>query len=299
MREQQSEWEKIIGSWGRHLRLERGLSPRTVEAYTSNLSDFALHLPHHTLPTEVSQSDIESYMVVLYERQTAPTTQARTLSALRAFFRHLVALNMMENNPTEHIASPKCGRPLPDTLSTAEIDAMIGAIDPTTPAGHRDRAIVEVLYSCGLRVSELTSLRLHDIHWKEGIVSIIGKGDKQRLVPISREAKRQLSLYLECRHHMATTASGDTLFLNQRGGTLSRMAVFNIVTSAARLAGITKRISPHTLRHSFATHLLEGGADIRQVQELLGHEDITTTEIYTHITTLHLHEVVSSLPLEE
>lgn len=297
MSKQPSVWEKIIGSWGRHLRLERGLSPRTVEAYTANLTDFALHLPPKTEPSQVTKSDIEAYMVTLYERRTAPTTQARTLSALKAFFRYLVAKGDMDTSPTEQIASPKCGRPLPDTLSTAEIDAMIAAIDPSSPSGHRDRAIIEVLYSCGLRVSELTGLRLGDIHFKEGIVSIVGKGNKQRLVPISSEAKRQLRLYLECRTQMLSTSSEDFVFLNQRGGQLSRMSVFNIVTDSAQRAGITKKISPHTLRHSFATHLLEGGADIRQVQELLGHEDITTTEIYTHVSERHLQEVISSLPI--
>lgn len=296
MSEQQGQWEKIIAGWGRHLRLERGLSPRTVEAYTGNLADFANHLGYNKHPNAVSKSDIEEYLVVLYERRTAPTTQARTLSALRAFFRYLMATGEVADSPTAHITSPKCGRHLPDTLSTREIDSMIAAIDPTTPSGHRDRAIIEVLYSCGLRASELTSLELNDIFWKEGVVRITGKGNKQRLVPISEEAKRQLRLWLECRPQVATATSGSVVFLNNRGGGISRMSVFNIVTSAARQAGITKSISPHTLRHSFATHLLEGGADIRQVQELLGHEDITTTEIYTHVSTRHLQEVISSLP---
>lgn len=294
------EWEKIVRSWGRQMRLERGLSPHTVEAYTHNVSDFAAHILHSShpkSPSEVTKEDIEEFLVVLYERRTSTATQSRTLCALRTFFKFLLLKGVITDLPTAHISSPKSSRLLPDTLTIGEIDAMIQSIDPSTPAGHRDRAIVEMLYSCGLRASELTSLRLGDIKWKDGFVSIVGKGNKQRYVPISREAIRQLRLYLECRATMTTAASGDTIFLNQRGGGLSRMSVFNIVTRAARDAGITKSISPHTLRHSFATHLLEGGADIRQVQELLGHEDITTTEIYTHITSRHLHEVISSLPI--
>lgn len=299
MKGQQDEWRKNIESWGRHLRLERGLSPRTVEAYTANLSDFALHLNFSPLPSQVEKSHIDDYMVALYERRTAPTTQARTLSALRAFFRYQTAIGALEESPTSQVTSPKCGRHLPAVLTLGEIDAMIEAIDPTTPSGHRDRAIVEMLYSCGLRASELTALTLNDIEWKEQIVRIIGKGDKQRFVPISPTALKQLRLYLEVRPTVATAASGNTIFLNNRGGGLSRMSVFNIVTGAGRLAGITKSISPHTLRHSFATHLLEGGADIRQVQELLGHEDITTTEIYTHISDHHLKEVIKALPLQK
>jgi integrase/recombinase XerD len=300
MSDVEREWEKIIHSWGRQMRLERGLSPHTVDAYTHNVADFAdnlLHSARPKSPSEVTKEDIEGYLVVLYERRTATATQSRTLCALRTFFKFLLLKGLITDSPTAHISSPKSSRLLPDTLSIGEIDAMIHSIDPTSPAGHRDRAIVEMLYSCGLRASELTSLRLGDIKWKDGVVNIIGKGDKQRLVPISREAIRQLRLYLECRAKITTAASGDRVFLNQRGGGLSRMSVFNIVTRAARDAGITKNISPHTLRHSFATHLLEGGADIRQVQELLGHEDITTTEIYTHITSRHLHNVISALPV--
>lgn len=302
MTNREQEWNKIIGSWGRQMRLERGLSPNTVDAYTHNLSDFAAHLlssPHPKSPSEVTKSDIEDYLTALYERRVATTTQARTLCALRTFFKYLIIKDIISDSPATHISSPKTSRTLPDTLSLEEIDAMIGAIDPTSASGHRDRAIIEMLYSCGLRASELTSLRLSDLLWKEGILKVIGKGNKQRLVPISPEAIRQLRLYLECRAKITTSVSGDTIFLNQRGGPLSRMSVFNIVTRAARDAGITKSISPHTLRHSFATHLLEGGADIRQVQELLGHEDITTTEIYTHVSGSHLHKVISSLPFCE
>lgn len=296
-------WEKEIGLWGQQMRLERGLSPRTVEAYTHNLCDFALWMEEHqrsTPPSEVAKHHIESFMVTLYERGTTPTTQARTLSALRTFFGHLLQKRAIDTLPTEGVLSPKCGRSLPDTLTIEEIDAMLATIDLSTPAGHRDHAELEMLYSCGLRVSELVGLRMGDIFWEEGIVRVMGKGSKQRLVPISKEAMRCLRLWLQWRPLLTTPLSEDFLFINQRGGkAISRMAVFSTVERAARDAGITKRISPHTLRHSFATHLLEGGADIRQVQELLGHENITTTEIYTHLNAQHLAEVISALPTKK
>lgn len=293
-------WEKEIGLWGQHLRLERGLSPHTIEAYTHDLTSFGewlLGANSHATPCEVTRNHVEGFMVELYERGTTPTTQARTLSALRTFFSYMVEKGAIENPPTEFIIAPKTGRSLPDTLSLGEIDAMLATIDLSTPAGHRDRAALELLYSCGLRVSELTGLRLGDIFWKDGFVRVMGKGSKQRLVPISSEALRQLRLWLQVRPTLATDLSGDSLFINQRGGkAISRMAIFSMVERAARNAGIQKSISPHTLRHSFATHLLEGGADIRQVQELLGHESITTTEIYTHLNVQHLADVMESLP---
>lgn len=297
------EWEKEIAEWQRQMRLERGLSVNTVAAYIHNISDFAGWLTKtdpELSPYEVAKEHIEGFMVELYERRAADTSQARALSALSTFFGFLVDCDKIASSPTDFVPSPKCARTLPDTLSVEEIDAMISTIDVSTPAGHRDRAAVEMLYSCGLRVSELTSLRLGDIFWEEGFVRVMGKGRKQRFVPISGEAMHQLRLYLECRSQMATEASGDSIFINRRGGkTLSRMSVFNIVERAARNAGIGKKISPHTLRHSFATHLLEGGADIRQVQELLGHENIMTTEIYTHLDVRHLKGVVEALPFEK
>ena len=297
------EWEKAIAAWERQMRLERGLSPHTVAAYTHNLADFAAWIATEAPsvePCEVTKEHLEGFMVELYERRAADTSQARALSALRTFFGFLVECGKIESPPTDFVPTPKCARTLPDTLSLEEIDAMISTIDLSTPAGHRDRAIVEMLYSCGLRVSELTSLRLGDVFWEEGFVRVMGKGRKQRFVPVSGEAIHQLKLYLECRPQFLTEASGDSIFLNQRGGkAISRMSVLTIVKRAAEMAGIHKNISPHTLRHSFATHLLEGGADIRQVQELLGHENIVTTEIYTHLNIGHLKGVVNALPMVE
>lgn len=300
MKAARKQWQKLILQWGRQMRLERGLSQNTIAAYTHNADDFAtwsIHLSAPKSPTDICKEDVEGFLLELYERSTTPTTQARTLSALRSFFYYLVEQNLIDSSPTEGVHPPKAERPLPDTLTTEEIDAMLASIDLSEPSGHRDRAIVEMLYSSGLRASELTGLRLGDLKWDEGILSVKGKGSKWRLVPISGEAMRQLRLYLSCRAQFATSDSQDSLFLNQRGGTLSRMSVYTIVSRAAERAGIAKSVSPHTLRHSFATHLLEGGADIRQVQELLGHENITTTEIYTHLNTRHLHDIIEALPV--
>lgn len=303
MNNAEKEWQQWSKKWLRQMALERGLSGNTTYAYTHNLHDFSRWLLSSASPKspyEVLRQDVEGYMLSLYERHTASTTQARTLSALKSFYEFLRSEGVIESSPTDFIAAPKCGRRLPDTLSTEEIDAMLSTIDLSTPSGHRDRAILEMLYSCGLRVSELTSLRRGDISFEEGIVRVTGKGRKSRLVPMSREAERQLRLYFQVRPQFVTPLSDDHIFINQRGGkALSRMAVFTIVERAAQNAGIQKNISPHTLRHSFASHLLEGGADIRQVQELLGHQSIATTEIYTHINTRHLHSIIDSLPTIE
>ena len=295
------EWEKEVAGWHRQMKLERGLSVNTIDAYIHNLTDFVGWLLENfpeVSPRDVAKEHVEGFMVELYERRTAESSQARALSALRTFFAYEVDTDVIPTPPTEFIPNPKCPRTLPDTLSLQEIDAMISTIDLSTPTGHRDRAVLEMLYSCGLRVSELTSLRLGDVFWKDGFVRVLGKGTKQRLVPISSEALRQLRLYQECRKQYAQSGSGDHIFINPRTGkALTRMTIFNIVERAARSAGINKSISPHTLRHSFATHLLEGGADIRQVQEMLGHENIMTTEIYTHLDTRHLQGVVNALPM--
>ena len=294
------EWERIVAEWRRQMVLERGLSANTVEAYVHNVEDFALWADYARSPLEVAKEDVESYMVTLYERNNKPTTQARVLSALKSFFEFLLDRDYLSTSPVELISSPKCSRPLPEVLTLEEIDAMLSTIDLSTPAGHRDRAALEMLYSCGLRVSELTALRLGDLFWEEGFVRVMGKGSKQRLVPMSGEACRQLRNYLQTRPALATELSEDYLFINQRGGrAVSRMAIFSMVERAARNAGIQKSVSPHTLRHSFATHLLEGGADIRQIQEMLGHASITTTEIYTNINIGHLRDVVEALPMAE
>lgn len=228
--------------------------------------------------------------------RTRKSSQARNLSGIRSFFNYLLLNDEITTSPAEEISSPKASRSLPDTLSTAEIDLLISSIEVDTTKGLRDRAIIELLYSCGLRVTELVSLRVGDLFFGEGYIRVIGKGDKQRLVPISALARERISLYLDKRK--AARSSEEVLFLNNRGRQLTRVMIFMILKQAALRAGIDKQISPHTLRHSFATHLLEGGAGIRQVQELLGHESILTTEIYTHLEAEHLRTTVEEhLPL--
>lgn len=241
-------------------------------------------------PKRVERQMIERYMEWLYERGREKSSQARNLSGIKSFYNFLLLSDIIESSPAEHILSPKSGRHLPDTLSTEEIDRIISSIDHTTTKGLRDRAILEVLYSCGLRVSELCELRLSDLFFGEGYIRVTGKGDKQRLVPISGIARDRIQLYLEVRQ--TNSRSEDAVFLNNRGSKLTRVMIFTLLKQAAIRAGIDKKISPHTFRHSFATHLLEGGADIRQVQELLGHENILTTEIYTHLDTSHLRETM-------
>ncbi len=257
-----------------------------------DLSQFAhfVLLFYDAAPADVEAGMIERYMAWLYEHGREKTSQARILSGIRSFFNYLLLAGDLESSPAEFIETPKFGRSLPDILSTEEIDRIIAAVDRSTAKGRRDSAMLEVLYSCGLRVSELTSLRLGDLFFGEGYIRVTGKGDKQRLVPVSAVARDKIQCYLDERPRKF--AGADTLFLNNRGKALSRVMVFTIIRDAAHRAGIDKTISPHTFRHSFATHLLEGGAGIRQVQEMLGHESIVTTEIYTHLDGEHLRETV-------
>ena len=247
---------------------------------------------HDVPPRKVERNMVEHYMVVLFEQGREKSSQARNLSGIKSFFNFMLLNDLISSSPAELVEAPKAGRKLPDTLSVDEIDRLIGSIDPSTCKGLRDRAILEVLYSCGVRVSELCDLKIGDLFFGEGYIRIIGKGDKQRLVPVSGIARDRIQLYLETRRDERSNEA--TLFLNNRGGRLTRVMIFTIIKQAALRAGIDKRISPHTFRHSFATHLLEGGANIRQVQELLGHENILTTEIYTHLDSSHLRETLEA-----
>ena len=241
-------------------------------------------------PRKVERTMIGRYMGWLFERGREKTSQARCLCGIRSFFNFLLISDQIEASPAEFVDTPKFGRHLPDILTTAEIDRIIATVDMRTTKGIRDSAMLEVLYSCGLRVSELTSLRLSDLFFGEGYIRVIGKGDKQRLVPISTVARDKIQRYLEKRR--SARSGEEVVFLNNRGGQLTRVMVFTILKQAAQRAGIDKHISPHTFRHSFATHLLEGGASIRQVQEMLGHESILTTEIYTHLDSDHLRHTL-------
>ncbi len=292
MAECTKKWEEIAREYRRYIRLEKNLSPNTVECYMRDLAEFAHFVlrMYDVPPQRVEPHMIERYMAWLYDQGRRRTSQARRLSGIKSFYNYLLLGDRIDTLPTEFVESPKFGRTLPDVLTVEEVDRIISVIDISTAKGIRDSAMLEVLYSCGLRVSELTSLRLGDLFFGEGYIRIVGKGDKERIVPVSSAARDKVQLYMERRKPRRD--SEDTLFLNNRGQALTRIMVFTIIRKAALMAGIDKRISPHTFRHSYATHLLEGGASIRQVQELLGHENIMTTEIYTHVDRARLRETI-------
>ena len=325
MEENSKKWELAAKRYHSYIRFEKRLSANSIDAYMRDLEQFWHYIlrTFDVAPAEVEEHMIERFMQWIYEKEiTDPanrthhyekSSQARILSSVRSFYNFLLVSDAIKNLPTEFVVTPKFGQHLPEILSTEEIDAIIATIDTSTTKGKRDRAMLETLYSCGLRVSELTSLRLGDLFFGEGHIRVIGKGDKQRLVPISSTARNCISEYLECRGAKNSDiksgkgnkgnrgskssknnkgGNNDTLFLNNRGKALTRVMVFTIIKQAAERAGIDKSIGPHTFRHSFATHLLEGGASIRQVQEMLGHESITTTEIYTHLDTSRLRSTI-------
>ena len=274
--------ERLLEDFRNYLRIERGMSPNTVAAYVRDagglLEAFEGFLPH-----EIKTEDLERYLSERIAEGLSKRSQARLLSALRSFFNWCIEEGDVKDNPCDRIDSPKLGKYLPAVLSVEEVDAVISSVDTRTGKGLRDRAILEVLYGCGLRVSECTGLRISHIHLEEGFVDVVGKGNKQRVIPLGEMAADAVRNYLPARPEPASRTFDDILFLNHRGRPLSRVSVFNLIKKQAMAAGIRKEISPHTFRHSFATHLIEGGADLRIVQEMLGHESILTTEIYTHI----------------
>lgn len=292
MAECAKRWEKIKAEYLRYIRLEKRLSSNSVDAYERDFVEFMHFIMrwYDVTPERVESHMIERYLGWLYDKGRSGASQARRLSGIKSLYNYMLFKDYINQLPTELIKAPKPSRMLPDTLTVEEIDALLSTFDINTAKGCRDSAIVEVLYSCGLRVSELTSLRLSDLFFGEGYIRVVGKGDKQRIVPVSSAARDKIQLYMEFRRPKQRSES--TLFLNNRGMPLTRVMVFNIIRGAANLAGIDKQISPHTLRHSYATHLLEGGANIREVQELLGHESIVTTEIYTHLEAKRLSRVV-------
>ena len=298
MAENTKKWEETGRRYRTYIKLEKRLSENTVESYMRDLRQFAHFIlrQYDVTPRKVERTMIERYMGWLFERGREKTSQARCLCGIRSFFNFLLVNDQIETSPAEFVDTPKFGRPLPDILTTDEIDSIIATVDMRSTKGLRDSAMLEVLYSCGLRVSELTSLRLGDLFFGEGYIRVTGKGDKQRLVPVSGAAREKIQRYLDDR--ATKMSASDVVFLNNRGTQLTRVMVFTILREAVHRAGIDKHISPHTFRHSFATHLLEGGASIRQVQEMLGHESILTTEIYTHLEGDHLRDTVEKyLPL--
>lgn len=274
------------------------MSDNSVEAYSHDIALLKQHLENkgHSLSLkEIKKEDIENFLKELFDMGIAASSQARILSGIKKFYRYLFDENLCEDDPTLLISSPSLGRHLPEVLSYPEIKAMLDSFDLSLPNGHRNKAIIETMYSCGLRVSELITLQISNIYRKDEFVKVRGKGEKERLVPIGEAALDTLYLYInEARKlQVVNPKCSDIVFLNQRGGGMSRQMVFLIIKETAERAGIRKNISPHTLRHSFATHLLEGGADLRAVQQMLGHSSISTTEIYTHVSDEYLREVIS------
>lgn len=291
--------QSYIKGFGTYLRLEKHLSEATIAAYLHDVGLFAQYWREarqsEAVPwLEISQADVEGFMQCLYDMELQPVSQARILSGLKAFFTYMVEERTITVSPAELVEAPKWRRHLPEVLAVEEIDRIMQTFDMSTPEGRRNKAIVAVLYACGLRVSELTGLRISCLFFDDGFVRVIGKGDKERLVPIGREAARLLTSYLQYDRSRLTVKAGceDVAFLNRRGGRLSREMVFMMIQRAAAMAGIAKTVSPHSFRHSFATHLVEGGADLRAVQEMLGHASITTTEIYTHLDRRFLTETI-------
>jgi len=284
-------WETSIKGFKSYLQIERSLSDNSVQAYMRDVKKFANYaIPLELSELNITRENISDFLAKIQDDNISARSQARIISGIKAFYKYLIMEDYLKVNPTELIESPKIGLKLPDTLSLIEIDKLISAVDLSTKQGERNRAIIETLYSCGLRVSELTSLQLSNIHFKEGYLKVIGKGDKERLAPIGGRAIKYLTLYInEVRNHQ-TIKKGheDFVFLNNRGAKLTRVMIFLIIQKLTEEIGLKKKISPHTFRHSFATHLIEGGADLRAVQEMLGHESITTTEIYTHLDKEYL-----------
>lgn len=287
-------WEGYIKQFQNYLRLERSLSPNSVEAYVRDIQKLAQFTDNSCVATAVSEVHLQNFLEWINELGMTPHSQARVLSGIKAFFKYLLFENIITADPTALLEGPKLGRKLPDTLSFHEIEQLLSSIDLSTAEGQRNRAMVETMYSSGLRVTELVELRISNVYFDLGFLRVIGKGNKERLVPIGRDALKYIRIYTEeVRVHVPVKKGNEHyVFLNRRGSKLSRVMIFNIIKDLAKEIGLKKSISPHTFRHSFATHLIEGGADLRAVQEMLGHESITTTEIYTHLDREYLKQVI-------
>jgi integrase/recombinase XerD len=288
-------WKQSFRNFETYLRLEKSLSDNSIEAYLSDvlkLEKYFIETGNDISPAIVTYPDLKAFLGWYGTNNKNTRTQSRVLSGIRAFFRFLLIEGEIEENPASLLESPKIGLKLPEVLSISEIDRMIAEIDLSKPEGHRNKAIIETLYGCGLRVSELVNLRLTDIHYVEEFVVVTGKGNKQRLVPISGKALKEIDIYKQDRNRLPAIRDQNVLFLNRRGSHLTRAMIFTIIKDLAAKTGIRKNISPHTFRHSFATHMIEAGADLRAVQEMLGHESILTTEIYTHIDRSFLRDTL-------
>jgi integrase/recombinase XerD len=291
------DWQSAIKGFQNYLKLERSLSGNSIEAYTRDigrLREFAEIQVSILKPDNIVLSDLRHFIQWINELGMIPSTQARILSGIKSFYKFMLIEDMISSDPSELLESPKIQRKLPDTLSYEEINNLIAAIDLSKPDGSRNKAILEMLYSCGLRVSELTELKLSNLYLNIEFIKVVGKGNKERLVPISSTAIKALQLWLEYGRVQTVVKKGeeDLVFLNRRGSRLTRVFIFMLIKQLAESIGLKKKISPHTFRHSFATHLIEGGADLRAVQEMLGHESITTTEIYTHLDRDYLKSTI-------
>lgn len=291
-------WESYIKSYQSYLRIERGLSKNTLDNYTHDIERLCLFLDKNCIIISPLKIEAETLQLFIYSvaKEVNPRSQARIISGLKSFFSYLLFEDYRADNPLELIETPRIGRKLPDTLSIADIDRLIAAIDLSTNEGERNRAILETLYGCGLRVSELVSLKISDLFFDEGFIKITGKGNKQRFVPIGFSTQNYIEIYKNTVRTHVNIQKGheDTLFLNRRGRQLTRAMIFTVIKDLAVKINLNKVISPHTFRHSFATHLLENGADLRSIQLMLGHESITTTEIYVHLDRKHLSKIMNS-----
>lgn len=292
------KWPQAITHYQNYLKIERGLSKNSISNYTFDINKLVKWMVLNNIKTSPINIEKETLQEFIYTiaKELNPRSQGRIISGLKGFFNYLVFEEYRATNPLDLIESPKIGRKLPDTLSIEEIDSIISIIDLSKPQGERNRAIIEVLYGCGLRVSELISLKISDLFFDEGFIKVTGKGNKQRFVPIGSLTIKFIDIYRnEIRVHQVIKPNAqDSLFLNRRGNELTRSMIFHIVKELTEKAGIQKNISPHTFRHSFATHLLENGADLRAIQQMLGHESITSTEIYTHLDKSHLSQIINN-----
>jgi len=290
-------WMRYIKDFVSFLKIEKGLAENSIFAYQNDVDKLKDFAEANSLEVDqIELSHLNAFVKELYELGLSARTQARILSGVKQFFRFLLLEGELKKDPSELLEMPKIGKKLPEVMTIEEVDSLIDVIDLSTPEGHRNKAIIETLYSCGMRVSELVNLKYEDIFFDEGFIRVIGKGNKQRLVPVSPTVAKEIELYeAATRNHMNIKPGNESfVFLNRRGAKLTRVMIFTIIKNLAEKAGIRKNISPHTFRHSFATHLLEGGANLRAIQEMLGHESITTTEIYTHLDQGYLKEAIIS-----
>ena len=290
-----STWERYIKDFVSFLKIEKGLAENSIFAYQNDVAklyDFASL--RKIAVTELTYNDLKEFVAELYDLGLSARSQARIISGVKQFFGFLLIEDVLNDDPSELLEMPRIGRKLPEVLSIEEIDQLIVAIDLSKAEGHRNRAIIETLYSCGLRVSELVSLKFGDLYFEEGFIRVIGKGNKERLVPVSPSVEKEIGIYNDHvrRHQVIKPGNEQIIFLNRRGAQLTRVMIFTIIKDLANTIGLKKSISPHTFRHSFATHMIEGGANLRAVQEMLGHESITTTEIYTHLDQRFLRDAI-------